>query len=123
MWVGQKAYIEVLDDGDAGSIELDRFLFLRCEAAPPPERPNALADVKAGRKDRASTSPEAFAKAYQKLLRETVDALGRDGEAGRRRKTQMDRVDLLNAVLSSEVVAALPGEPVATSIVPGAAAR
>ena len=100
MWVGQKAYIEVLDDG-RGAIELDRVLFSDA-GVPLPERPNPLL-VKLVE----DATPEGFATAYQKLLRETVDAW-RDGKLTER-EDGADRVDLLNAVLSSEVIAALPG--------------
>ncbi len=103
MWIGLKAYIEVLDDGP-GAIELDRILF--SDGGPPPDPPNPL--LLGLVEDPAVTSADALAKAYQKLLLQTVE-LWRDGKLAGREDGD-HRVELLNAILASDVIAAL-GEP------------
>src|SRR5262249_52090569 len=97
MWVGQRAYIEVLDDGD-GHVELERVLFSD-NPSPAPEAPAAAL---IGLMERAG-SAEGLAQEYQKLLLEAV-AAWRDGKSGRDRES----LDLLDAIFASEVVAALP---------------
>jgi hypothetical protein len=110
MWVGLKAYVEILDDGP-GSIELERILF--SDGGPPPEPASTL--LLGLVEDPAVTSPDTLAKAYQKLLLETV-AAWRDGKLAAREDTN-DRIDLLNAILGSEVIASLPrGDDPAVSV-------
>jgi hypothetical protein len=110
MWIGLKAYIEVLDDGP-GQIELERILF--SDGGPPPDPPNPL--LLGLVEDPTVTTPEALAKAYQKRLLETVQAW-RDGKLAGREDVH-DRIDLLNAILASEVLATLPraNEPEASA--------
>jgi hypothetical protein len=57
--------------------------------------------------DSAVATPEDLAKAYQKLLLSAVE----DWRAGKvsRKRDVADRAELLNALLTSEVIAALPG--------------
>jgi hypothetical protein len=108
MWIGLKAYIEVLDDGP-GHIELERILF--SDSGPPPDSPNPL--LLGMLDDSAVAAPEDLAKYYQKLLLTTIEDW-RDGKLARQADVG-DRVDLLNAILSSEVLADLPGEPGASA--------
>ncbi len=102
MWVGQRAYIEVLDDGP-GHIELERILF--SDTGPPPDslNPRFIKLIE----DVALKTPEDLAQAYQKLLRGTVKAWREGKLAGL--EDAADRVDLLNFVLTSKLIAALPG--------------
>ena len=67
-WIGQRAYIEVLDDGD-GYIALEQVAF--GDAAPPASRPNRL--VAAMLADASLDSPAKLADAYQALLARVVD--------------------------------------------------
>jgi hypothetical protein len=101
MWLGLKAYIEILDDGP-GHIELEHILF--SDDGPSPDPPNSL--LLGLVEDAAITSPDTLARAYQKLLLTTVVTWSKGKLAGR--EDAGDQVDLLNAVLNSEVIAALP---------------
>jgi hypothetical protein len=107
MWIGLNAYIEVLDDGQ-GAIELERILF--SDSGPPPDPPNPL--LLGLVEDPAVTSADALAKAYQKLVLQTVE-LWRDGKLAGRDDVHY-RVELLNAILASDAIAAL-GEPGASA--------
>jgi hypothetical protein len=94
MWVGQKAYIEVLDDGN-GSIALDRILF--ADGGPPDELPNQL--WLRWLDDPALTTPAALARKYQDFLQELVETWRTGKLTGR--PDVNERIDLLNALLAS----------------------
>ena len=68
MWVGQRAYVELLDDGDGGG-GFDRILFSD-SSQPPADGPNAFwlrfLD------DEALTNAEALAEKYRSALTELV---------------------------------------------------
>ncbi len=102
MWVGQRAYLELLDDGD-GHVALEKVLFSD-HGGPPPEQPNAL--LTRMLEDGAVTSADALARKYQSLLREVVADWQSRRLAGR--EDGAGRVALLNAILKCEIVAALP---------------
>jgi hypothetical protein len=101
MWAGLRAYVEVLDDGD-GSVALDRIVF--SDDGPPEAAPNAVLTRLLD--DDALTTPEALAKKYQEVFAGLVGQW-RDGRLDAA-DDAADRVALLNALLSSDVVAALP---------------
>src|SRR5439155_26776066 len=65
MWVGQRAYVEVLDDGD-GWCEVEEVSF--SDHSSPPAKPNALLTALVAE----ARSPDDLAKGYRKLLGETV---------------------------------------------------
>jgi len=105
MWVGQKAYIEVLDDGD-GYIALDRILF--ADGGPPDELPNQL--WLRWLDDPGLTNSAALARKYQDYLRELLENW-RDGKLTNLPNVN-DRIDLLNALLASEQLNVLLAAPV-----------
>jgi hypothetical protein len=101
MWLGHRAYVEVLDQGD-GAAALDRIVF--ADDGPPPEAPNGL--LLKLLDDPGLTSPEALARKYQELFLEVV-AQWRSGTlegAG----DAADGVAGLNWLLQSEPLAAIP---------------
>jgi hypothetical protein len=101
MWVGLKAYVEVLDDGD-GFAALDRVVFN--DGGQPGDGPNTfLLDLL---RDPAVTSADALAHKCQAALTDLV-AEWRDGKLDAAKDTDA-RLAALNALLSSEVLTTLP---------------
>ncbi|MFO0964800.1 MAG: PSD1 and planctomycete cytochrome C domain-containing protein [Gemmataceae bacterium] len=90
MWLGHRAYIEILDDGP-GSITLDQVVF--SDDGPPPERPNRLLLSLL----RDAKTFDALDTAYVKLVDETLDLLKSDKLAGR--ADYADRAEILNDLL------------------------
>jgi hypothetical protein len=101
MWVGLKAYIEVLDDGD-GFAELERVVF--SDGAAPQDLPNAF--LLQLLEDPAVTSAETLARQYQTALTALVNEW-RDGKLDAAADVEA-RIAVINALLSSNVLAALP---------------
>lgn len=91
MWIGQRAYIEVLDDG-AGQAALEQVVF--SDESPPAPRGNALLHVIYNRN---AANADAFVANFQRDLKEIVE----DWAAGKLadRADAADRVDILNALL------------------------
>jgi hypothetical protein len=101
MWLGHRAYIEVLDEGD-GWAAVDRILF--ADDGPPPEAPNPL--LLRLLDDPGVASPEALARKYQELFLDVV---------GRWRSGSLDeggaaagRIAVLNWMLQSDLLAIVP---------------
>jgi hypothetical protein len=101
MWIGQRAYIEVLDDGD-GAISLDEVCF--SDDGPAPERPNPLLVKLVD--NPGLNSPEKLARKYQELMLETA-TMWRDGKLPNGAEG-VDRIALLNALLDSDLIRTLP---------------
>jgi len=76
MWIGHKAYIEIIDDG-AGYVALDKILFT--DEGPPADSPNHL--LLHMLEDPAVNSPESLAHRYQTLFLDAV-ARWRSGSLG-----------------------------------------
>jgi hypothetical protein len=95
MWVGQKAYVEVLDDGD-GWCELEEVWFSD-HPTPPPAVPNASLT----RLVEEARSLDDLAKGYEALLGGVVA----DWNNG---KLTGDSASLVDAILASAVIAARP---------------
>ena len=101
MWVGLKAYIEVLDDGD-GFAGLERVVF--SDGATPQDLPNAF--LLKLLQDPAVTSAETLAHQYQTALTALVNEW-RDGKLDTAADVE-GRIAVINSLLSSNVLAALP---------------
>ncbi len=101
MWIGLKAYIEILDDGD-GTAALERVLFT--DDGAPPVEPNRLWSQLL--QDPAVIDAASLAQKYQELLSRTVEGW-RDG-AFATEEYKSDRLNILNGILSSELIATLP---------------
>ncbi len=101
MWLGHRAYIEVIDDG-AGFVGLEKVVF--ADGGPPPEPVNGvwldLLD------DNALTTPDRLARKIQQVLSQLVD----DYRSASLSKAA-DRVALLNDLLQSEMLASLAAPP------------
>jgi cytochrome c553/mono/diheme cytochrome c family protein len=95
MWVGQRAYVEVLDEGD-GFAAVDRILF--AESGPPLETPNSLLTWLLD--DPRLTTPPALARKYQALCLEIVGQW-RAGTLGQAADAP-ERIAVLNAMLQDE---------------------
>jgi hypothetical protein len=106
MWIGHRAYIEMLDEGP-GFAALDRVLF--SDEGPPLEPPNRLLVKMLD--DPAVTSPDALAGKYQTLFQEIIGQW-RDGKLASSANCA-DRVALLNWLLQGDVLSAIPVEPAA----------
>jgi hypothetical protein len=95
MWKGHNAYIEFLDDGD-GCVAVDRIVF--ADNAVPAEAPNPL--LARLLEDLSVDTPTKLKEKIQGLFREIID----QWQSGK--LTMLDdrneRIDLLNALLSSE---------------------
>ncbi len=108
MWVGHRAYVEVIDHG-GGNVAVDRILF--ADDGPPPEAPNPL--VVKLLDDPALDSPAALVGKYRQLL---GDILGQ-WQAGRldTAPDHAERIALLNEVLHSPLLDAVgaPNTPAA----------
>jgi hypothetical protein len=110
MWLGHRAYVEVIDQGD-GFAALERILF--ADDGPPPEAPNGL--LLKLLDDPGLTSPEILARKYQELFLEVIGAWRSGSLEGA--ADAADRVAVLNWLLQSEPLAAVPAatEPEATT--------
>jgi hypothetical protein len=97
MWLGHRAYVEVLDEGD-GWAAVDRILF--GDDGPPAEAPNPL--LLRLLDDPAVTLPDALARKYQELF---VDVVAR-WRAGR--LDGAGDVAVLNWMLQSDLLAIVP---------------
>jgi hypothetical protein len=100
MWVGHRAYIEVIDHGP-GHAAVEKILF--SDDGPPPDGPNPL--VVAMLDNPALDSPAALAGKYQELVLQVLDQWRQGRLAGV--KDNRDRVALLNEVLQGGLVAAI----------------
>jgi cytochrome c553 len=96
MWVGQRAYIEVLDDGP-GTEALDQIVF--SDGGHPEAVPNAL--LLRLLDDPGVTSAEVLARKYQELFTDIV-AQWRDGKLDAL-EDRADRIALLNELLASGI--------------------
>jgi hypothetical protein len=105
MWAGQRAYIEIIDDGP-GFVALDKIWF--SDHGTPPEPPHSL--LPRLLHDPQVASPEALASRYQELILETVEQW-RSGTLAQTADVT-DRVALLNFMLQSDFFAALPDRQV-----------
>jgi cytochrome c553 len=94
MWVGHKAYIEILDEGP-GSIALDAVLF--SDEAPPGDPPNQL--LVRMLDDPSVDSPERLAQKYQAVFLELLSQWRPAGLGATR--DDADRVAILNWMLES----------------------
>jgi hypothetical protein len=101
MWVGLKAYVEVLDDGD-GFAGLEKVLFSDSPRAP---EDNADRFWLRLRDDEALTDRSALAKKVGPGLAEVVEQW-RDGKL-LAQEDAAERLHVLNALLTDEFVAAL----------------
>jgi cytochrome c553 len=104
MWLGLRAYVEVLDDGP-GHVAVDRILF--SDEGPPPEPPNGLLTRLLD--DDTVTDAAGLARRYQALLRDVVGQW-RDGRLAAAPDVA-DRVALLNALLEPDALPAGPSPP------------
>jgi hypothetical protein len=102
MWQGQKAYIEIIDDGP-GFVAVDKVLF-GDDSATPPTAPNYL--LLQMLDDADLLTPELLSQRYQKLALDTLKRW-RAGELG---KEDADRFELLSMLVSNEAIATLPAE-------------
>jgi hypothetical protein len=110
MWVGLKAYVEVLDNGD-GFAALDHIVF--SDGSAPPDAANAfLLNLL---QDPAVKDADSMARTYQKALADLV-AEWRDGKLEAAKDSEA-RIAVLNALLSSEVLAALPSAPAEKAVI------
>ncbi len=94
MWLGHRAYIELVDEGP-GNVALDRVIF--SDDMPPPEAPNSL--VLELLNDPNNHSPEKMASSYARLAHGILD----QWDTGKldQQADVWDRMDVLNAILSS----------------------
>jgi cytochrome c553 len=94
MWLGQRAYIEILDDGN-GYAAFDQIIF--SDEGPPPEAPNRL--YVALLNDPANASLEQLTKTYARLAGTILD----QWEAGKldEQPDALDRIHVLNAILAT----------------------
>ncbi len=94
MWLGQRAYIEILDDGN-GYAAFDQVVF--SDDGPPPEAPNSL--VVALLNDPANNTHEQLTKAYARLAGTILD----QWEAGKldEQPDASERIQVLNAILAT----------------------
>jgi hypothetical protein len=97
MWLGHRAYVEVLDTGD-GVAALDRILC--ADDGPPPEAPNGLLLRLVD--DPAVASPTDLARRYQELCLEILRQWGA-GELDRAADAA-ERVAVLNWLLRSDLI-------------------
>jgi hypothetical protein len=105
MWIGHRAYIEVLDDGP-GFAAFDKVLFTD-EAQAPPEPPNRM--VLKLLDDPAVSSPDVLARKYQELFQVIIGQwhqgkLASSGDCA-------DRIALLNWLLQGELLSAITVAP------------
>jgi hypothetical protein len=97
MWLGQRAYIEIIDDGP-GYVAVEKILF--SDDGPPPPTPNQL--IVRVLDDPQLKSPQGLARKYEELFLEIVEQWRSgtfDSTADRG-----DRVDLLNWMLGSDLL-------------------
>jgi hypothetical protein len=107
MWLGHKAYVEVLDDGP-GHVALEGIVL--GDDGPPPEAPNPLLVHLLD--DPGLASAAALARKYQDLFREILGQW-QDGTLGTARDAA-DRIAFLNDLLHSGLLRAQsrpPAEP------------
>jgi len=103
MWKGHNAYIEFLDDGD-GYVAVDRIVF--ADNAMPADGPNPLLTKLL--EELSADTPTKLRERIQGLFREIID----QWQSGKLTKLddRNERIDLLNALLSSEWTKDAPGE-------------
>jgi hypothetical protein len=94
MWIGHRAYVEVLDEG-AGHVDLDQVVF--SDELPPPEAPNGL--VVNLLRDPASASLQQLMRAYL-LLADTIIDQWTTGKLDGMPDV-WDRIGLLNELLAT----------------------
>ena len=97
MWQGQRAYIEIIDDGP-GYVAVEKILF--SDDGPPPASPNRL--IVRMINDPQLKSPQEVARKYEELFLEIVEqwrSRTLDSTADRDH-----RVDLLNWMLGSDLL-------------------
>jgi len=94
MWLGQRAYIEILDDGPS-DVTLDQVIFSD-EGAPPAAPNKILLDLL---KDSALKSWDAFENAYKKQVEHSLDLWQAEKLLGK--ADAADRMELLNDQLQS----------------------
>jgi mono/diheme cytochrome c family protein len=95
-WIGHRAYIELIDDGD-GYLALDQVVF--GDTAPPEAGPNQLVSEMLA--DEAIRSPSALVEQYVALLRRVFDSWSEDETVQRDRAS--DRAAIINWVLDRRV--------------------
>jgi hypothetical protein len=101
MWLGHRAYVEIVDQGD-GVAAVDRILF--SNDRPPPEPPNGL--LLRLLDDPGVASPEALARKYQELFLEVVRQW-RSGDLDRVADAA-ERVAVVNWLLRSDCIEIVP---------------
>ncbi|MBL8796285.1 MAG: DUF1553 domain-containing protein, partial [Planctomycetia bacterium] len=104
MWVGHKAYIEIIDDGP-GYAAVSKILAADDTAQPLPA-PNYL--ILQMLDDIDLTSAEQLAERYQDLVQKTLQRW-RQGELTR---DDSDRLELLSQIVTNEALPLLPGQDV-----------
>jgi mono/diheme cytochrome c family protein len=100
MWSGQRAYLEILDDG-SGYAVIDRVVF--SDDGPPPDRPNLL--LLALLADKTAADEKALVQQYRRLFAEIVQQW-RDGKLAHIGDAA-DRVEILNWMLLTSMPEAL----------------
>jgi mono/diheme cytochrome c family protein len=96
-WVGHRAYIEVIDDGD-GFIALEKVLFL--DGPLPPARPNPL--VVAALDEPGIVSLELLAQKYQSICQQVISQWLADG--GTVRSDGAERAAIARSILDSPLL-------------------
>jgi hypothetical protein len=97
MWLGHRAYIEIIDDG-SGYVACDRIVFSDDSTPSPAPHPLMIRMVD----DMQLKSPQALERKYQDLLFEIVEQW--QSKTLNQAEDQDDRIDLLNWMLRSDVV-------------------
>ncbi len=97
MWQGQRAYIEIIDDGP-GYVAVDKIRF--SDDGPPPAAPNRL--IVRALEDSQLKSPQGLARKYKAMVLEIVEQW-RSGTLDSTADRD-DRVELLNWMLGSDLL-------------------
>jgi hypothetical protein len=97
MWLGHRAYIEIIDDGP-GYVAVEKIRF--SDNGPPPPAPNRL--IVRILDDPQLKSPQTLARKYRELFLEILEQW-RSGVLGAAMDRD-DRVDLLNWMLQSDLL-------------------
>jgi hypothetical protein len=108
-WVGHRAYIEVVDDGD-GTIALEQVAF--SDGPPPEPKPRRL--IVEMLDDTALTSPAALAEKYQSLFQQVLTAWLVDPSAAP--NDAADRAAILGWMLEQPLLDPQPGKIDATAL-------
>ncbi len=103
-WVGHRAYVEVVDDGD-GTIALEQVAF--SDALPPqPKAPRLIVEML---DDATLTSPAALAEKYQSLFQQVLTAWLADPSTAP--NDAADRAAILRWMLEQPLLDSQPSKP------------